>query len=162
MLVRCGFIGCFHGIDPPSGSGKSLCYQVPALASGKIALVICPLISLMHDQVAKLCANGIRATYLASTQKDTDLCAVLSCSGDKTHLFQKISAGDFQVVYLTPKMAVTKTEWVWTSLLDPAVLIWSSSRRYRAPFVCLPLMRHIACQNGPRLPARVSHAWLRP
>jgi superfamily II DNA helicase RecQ len=60
-----------------TGSGKSICYQMPALASGKIALVVSPLISLMHDQVAKLQANGITSTYLGSTQKDADIYTVL-------------------------------------------------------------------------------------
>src|SRR5687768_9092056 len=51
----------------PTGAGKSLCYQVPGLARGGLAVVVSPLIALMKDQVDGLVELGVRATFLNSS-----------------------------------------------------------------------------------------------
>ncbi|KAG5626110.1 hypothetical protein H5410_011328 [Solanum commersonii] len=53
-----------------TGSGKSLCFQIPALLTGKVVIVISPLISLMHDQCLKLAKHGVSACFLGSGQTD--------------------------------------------------------------------------------------------
>jgi len=79
-----------------TGSGKSLCYQIPALYSKKTAVVVSPLISLMQDQVQRL--NGISnetlATYLGSAQTD---------GMEETRALR----GDYRLVYITPEKLMT-------------------------------------------------------
>ena len=74
----------------PTGSGKSVCFQLPPFIGGGIALVITPTLSLIHDQVHHLCSKGIPATFLCSTQRDHTTAS-------------SISAGKYKVVYLTPE-----------------------------------------------------------
>ena len=57
-------------IIQPTGKGKSLCYQFPAVFSGNTTLVITPTISLMQDQTHELTAKGINAVFLGSAQTD--------------------------------------------------------------------------------------------
>ena len=77
----------------PTGAGKSLCYQLPALARDGLTLVISPLIALMKDQVDQLSASGIPATFLNSSldpQENRDRLAA-------------IRAGEMKLVYLAPE-----------------------------------------------------------
>jgi len=77
----------------PTGGGKSLCYQLPAVVLEGTAVVISPLISLMEDQVRALGARGIAATFLASTL-DMD---------ERRRRLQAIRSGAFKIVYVAPE-----------------------------------------------------------
>ncbi|OQU77408.1 hypothetical protein SORBI_3009G045400 [Sorghum bicolor] len=73
-----------------TGSGKSLCFQIPALLTAKIVVVISPLISLMHDQCLKLANHGISACFLGSGQPDS-------------RVEGKAMAGMYKIVYVCPE-----------------------------------------------------------
>ena len=77
----------------PTGAGKSITYQVPALVREGTGLVISPLIALMHDQVDALIANGVRAAYLNSTQSPAERQAV-----ERDYL-----AGELDLIYVAPE-----------------------------------------------------------
>ena len=77
----------------PTGGGKSLCYQIPALVRQGVGVVISPLIALMQDQVDALTALGVRAGFLNSTQDPAQRRAVESA----------FLAGDLDLLYLAPE-----------------------------------------------------------
>lgn len=77
----------------PTGAGKSITYQVPALVRPGTGLVVSPLIALMHDQVDALVANGVRAAYLNSTQS----------AGERAGVEQALLAGDLDLIYVAPE-----------------------------------------------------------
>lgn len=80
----------------PTGAGKSLCYQLPALTQGKTILVISPLIALMEDQVLQLEALGIPATFINSTLRPAD----------QHQRLQQAIEGHFRLLYVAPERAV--------------------------------------------------------
>lgn len=73
----------------PTGGGKSLCFQVPALAMGRLCLVISPLIALMHDQVSRLKAQGMTAGALVSGMHRSEMETMLenACLGRLSFLY---------------------------------------------------------------------------
>lgn len=77
----------------PTGGGKSLCYQIPALLLDGLTVVISPLIALMKDQVDALRNNGVEAEFLNSTQT----------SREQTEVFQKIKSGQTKLLYVAPE-----------------------------------------------------------
>lgn len=77
----------------PTGGGKSLCYQIPALIFEGITIVVSPLIALMQDQVSNLQANGVAAVFLNSTLEWRDYLAAAD----------EIKAGRIKIVYVSPE-----------------------------------------------------------
>ena len=77
----------------PTGGGKSLCYQVPALVRPGTGVVISPLIALMQDQVDALQALGVRAGFLNSTQD----------AGERRRVETAFTAGELDLLYLAPE-----------------------------------------------------------
>jgi ATP-dependent DNA helicase RecQ len=67
----------------PTGGGKSVCYQVPALALGGLTLVVTPLVSLMEDQVARARGAGLRAAHLSANQSPDDRRAALAAATER-------------------------------------------------------------------------------
>ncbi|KAL7113757.1 hypothetical protein ACP275_04G079200 [Erythranthe tilingii] len=93
-----------------TGSGKSLCYQVPPLITKKTAVVISPLISLMQDQVMALKQRGIRAEYLSSAQTDRSV-------------HNNAEGGRYDILYMTPEKACMLAASFWSRLLDSGICL---------------------------------------
>lgn len=81
----------------PTGGGKSLCYQVPALVRAGVGIVISPLIALMQDQVDALTELGVRAAFLNSTQDWQD----------SREIEQAFLAGELDLLYVAPERLLT-------------------------------------------------------
>jgi len=77
----------------PTGGGKSLCYQIPALIFDGLTVVISPLIALMKDQVDALRANGVEAAFLNSTQT----------AAEQVQVFKSIRSGELKLLYAAPE-----------------------------------------------------------
>ena len=81
----------------PTGSGKSLCYQVPALAMGGLAVVVSPLVALMQDQVAALKLAGVEAETINSS----------ASREENVEIWRRVAAGLVKILYLAPERLMT-------------------------------------------------------
>jgi len=86
----------------PTGGGKSICYQIPAIAMPGTAIVISPLISLMKDQVETLKANGIEAEALNSGNEFTT----------DTIIRRKCIEGTLKLLYISPEKLLTEIPYL--------------------------------------------------
>ena len=86
----------------PTGGGKSICFQVPALALGGLTVVITPLISLMKDQVESLCANGVAAGALNSSNDETE----------NAVLRRACMEGRLKLLYISPEKLIAEANYL--------------------------------------------------
>jgi len=129
----------------PTGGGKSLCYQLPALVLGRTVLVISPLIALMHDQVAQLADMGIPAAMLNSTQPAEEQRAVMRAAAQ----------GAFRLLYLSPERLAREDTVAWLEkvplalfAIDEAHCISEWGHEFRPEYRQLASLR----QNFPDIP----------
>ena len=86
----------------PTGGGKSICYQIPALISEGTTVVVSPLISLMKDQVDALKANGVMAAALNSANREDEIISIRS----------QIKSGKLKILYISPERLQRETPWM--------------------------------------------------
>ncbi len=97
----------------PTGAGKSLCYQIPALLSRQLTIVISPLVALMDDQIAALRANGVDAVCIHSGLPREQQIAN----------WRSVAAGNSRLLYLSPERLMTERMLVAIARLDPALFV---------------------------------------
>ncbi|NQX82294.1 MAG: DNA helicase RecQ [Flavobacteriaceae bacterium] len=120
----------------PTGGGKSICFQLPAVVMGKLCLVISPLIALMKDQVDGLVANGISAAYYNSSLS----------SAENTEVIRTIENGELSLLYVAPESLglldnVLANEELGLIAIDEAHCISSWGHDFRPAYTNLGFLK---------------------
>ncbi len=97
----------------PTGAGKSLCYQIPAIIAEQLTVVVSPLVALMDDQVAGLRANGVAAACIHSNRPREDNVAD----------WRRVQDGSIKLLYLSPERLMTERMLTALRELDPAMFV---------------------------------------
>lgn len=129
----------------PTGGGKSLCYQIPALLRAGVGVVISPLIALMQDQVDSLRQLGIRASYLNSSLT----------SVEQRSIEQALMAGEIDLLYIAPERLIQpNTLWLLQQIqvslfaIDEAHCVSQWGHDFRSDYLSLSLLH----QQFPHIP----------
>lgn len=121
----------------PTGGGKSICYQIPALAMPGVTVVVSPLISLMKDQVEALRSNGVEAWALNSSIDGTTLALI----------GQKLAKGEVKLLYLSPEKIMAEINGLLASIplsliaIDEAHCISQWGHEFRPEYAQLGVLR---------------------
>jgi ATP-dependent DNA helicase RecQ len=122
----------------PTGSGKSLCYQLPALLRDDLTVVVSPLIALMRNQVAQLGSHGIAAASLNSANDFTE----------NRQIAERLARGGFRLVYVSPErlaqpdtLALLKRAGVGLLAVDEAHCISQWGHAFRPEYLALGAAR---------------------
>lgn len=97
----------------PTGAGKSLCYQIPALLSDRVTIIVSPLVALMDDQVAALRASGVAAASVHSGLERAEQVAN----------WRSVASGETRLLYLSPERLMTERMLSALAKLDPGLFI---------------------------------------
>ena len=102
-IISAIIAGSDAAVVMPTGGGKSLCYQLPAVALGKTALVVSPLLSLMQDQVVQLKDFGVPAASLSS----------MLTQEEQSQVIRSARRGDYRLLYLSPERLAREDTLAW-------------------------------------------------
>ena len=135
----------------PTGGGKSLCYQIPALMLDGLTLVISPLIALMKDQVDALRANGVDAAFLNSTQT----------GAEQVEVFRDVRSGKIKLLYVAPERLLQSGDQfldfirsinVSLFAIDEAHCISSWGHDFRPEYLQLAVLKSgVSAHSGDRI-----------
>lgn len=127
----------------PTGGGKSVCYQVPALVCEGTAVVVSPLISLMKDQVESLCTNGIAAAALNSNNDETE----------NLRIRRTCMEGKLKLLYISPEKLLAEANYLLRDIsisffaIDEAHCISQWGHDFRPEYAQLGILRSLFPQT---------------
>ncbi len=136
-IIHSIFNGNDNLVIMPTGGGKSICFQLPALLLKGITIVISPLIALMKDQVDGLTTNGIPAAYLNSSQSESE----------QQEIYTQIAAGELKLLYTAPESLsylehIFNSETISLIAIDEAHCISSWGHDFRPAYTNLGYLKN--------------------